>query len=128
MPARRATPRRVAPRILFHGPPDRLATLLTDVPAGDQRHAPSATLRGAEVRRLTVRPLDRDRPGASRATLRLPRSTPPGTYTGDAEIGGRTVVIAAEVEPSPRLEAEPRRISIQAAPGETVTIDVTLVN
>jgi hypothetical protein len=105
-----------------------VTTLLTNIPAGDPRQPPTATLRGVEVRRLTLRPLDPDRPGASRATLRLPGSTPPGTYEGVAEIGCQRLDIAAEVEPSARLEAEPRRISIQAGPGETVTIALTLVN
>ena len=61
-------------------------------------------------------------------TLRLPRSTPPGTYEGSAEIEGRTVPIVAEVEARPLAQAEPRRIVLEAAPGETATVDVTLVN
>lgn len=61
-------------------------------------------------------------------TLRLPKSTPPGTYEGSAEIEGRTVPIVAEVEARPLAQAEPRRVVLDAAPGETATVDVTLVN
>lgn len=116
---------------MFRGPPDRLASLLT-VPgaaaAPEAGQEPAASLLGAEVRGLTVRTLAREGVDARRATLRLPRSTPPGTYQGSAEIEGRKVSIVAEVEQRPRLEADPRRISIEAAPGGTATVDVTLLN
>jgi hypothetical protein len=116
--------------VVFRGPPERLATLLR-APAvralGDER-PPSATLRGAEIRGLKVRPISRDRADVGWATLRLPWSTPPGRYSGSAEIGGQTVSIVAEVEPRPRLEAEPRRITLEADPGGTATVDLELVN
>ena len=63
-----------------------------------------------------------------RAILRLLPTTPPGTYEGSAEIEGRKVPIVAEVERRPRLEAEPRRISVEAGPGETATAELTLLN
>jgi hypothetical protein len=127
---RRAAKARVGERAVFRGPPDRLASLLpsTAVVGPDAERQPSASLRGADVRALTVRRLARGAVGASRATLRLPRSTPPGTYSGSAEIEGRTVPIVVEVEPRPRLEAEPRRITVEAEPGGAATVDVELVN
>jgi hypothetical protein len=76
------------------------------------------------VQAVRVRPL----PDARKVTLRLPRSTPPGTYEGTVEIGGETVPIVAEVEPRPLAQAEPRRIVLEAGPGETAAVDVTLVN
>lgn len=118
-------------RVVFRGPPDRLASLLTTSGAAAKPGAarePEATLRGAEVHGLTVRTLARSGVDARRATLRLPRSTPPGTYEGTATIEGRKVSIVAEVERRPRVETDPRRISIEAAPGQTATVDVTLLN
>ena len=118
-------------RIVFRGPPDRLASLLPVAGAGGAREAgqePAASLLGAEVRGLTVRSLARSGLDARRATLRLPRSTPPGTYQGSAEIEGEKISIVAEVEQRPRLEADPRRISVEVAPGGTAAVDVTILN
>ena len=130
--ARTAGKRPAAERIVFRGPPDRLASLLPVAgAAGAAREAvkePAANLRGAEVRGLTVRTLARSGLDARRATLRLPRSTPPGTYEGSAEIEGQEVPIVAEVEERPRLEADPRRLSVEVAPGGTASVDVTILN
>jgi hypothetical protein len=115
---------------VFRGPPDRLASLLPSTSAVglDVEQQPRASLRGADVRRLTVRRLARGDAHARRVTLRLSRTTPPGKYSGSAEIEGRTVPIVAEVEPLPRLGAEPRRIAVEAEPGGAATVDVQLVN
>ena len=118
-------------RIVFRGPPDRLASLLPPSAAAVEEEAaatPAASLRGAEVRGLSVRRPGRAGTGTRRATLRLPRSTPPGTYRGSAEIGGELVPIVAEVEGRSRIEAEPRRLELEAGPGESVAVDVTLLN
>ena len=124
-PRRRTTgAKAAAERIVLRGPPDRLDTLLPAAAAAEPTRAASASLVGTEVRALRVRPLA----DARRVTLRLPRSTPPGTYEGSAEIEGRTVPIVAEVEARPLAQAEPRRLVLEAAPGETATVDVTLVN
>lgn len=118
-------------RVVFRGPPDRLASLLPEVRAAAAREPvkePTATLRGAEVRGLTVRTLARSGLGARRLTLRLPRSTPPGTYEGSAEIEGQEIPIVAEVEERPRLEADPRRLSVEVAPGGTASVELTILN
>lgn len=118
-------------RVVFRGPPDRLASLLTGTGAPakqDAAPAPGAKLRGAEVHGLTVRTLARSGVDARRATLRLPRSTPPGTYEGTAEIEGRKVPIVAEVEGRARVETHPRRVSVEVAAGQTATVDVKLLN
>lgn len=129
--ARRASKPPDRERIVFRGPPDRLASLLAAPAAAGEPEAaqePAASLLGAEVRGLTLRSLARAGVDARRATLRLPRSTPPGTYRGSAEIEGQKVPIEAQVEPRPRLEADPRRISVEVAPGGTAAVDVTLLN
>jgi hypothetical protein len=131
MTPRQRTAAKASPRVVFRGPPDRLASLLPLPGTPETPEAapePAASLLGAEVRALTVRPLAREGVDARRATLRLPRSTPPGRYEGSAEIEGRKVAIVAEVEQRPRLEADPRRISVEVAPGGTASVDVTLLN
>jgi hypothetical protein len=128
---RRAGDSGVQERIVFRGPPDNLATLFPAAAApakADTGREPEAKLLGAEVRGLTVRAPARAALDVRRATLRLLPTTPPGTYEGSAEIEGRKVPIVAEVERRPRLEAEPRRISVEAGPGEKATADVTLLN
>lgn len=135
--ARGAAKSRARARVVFRGPPDRLGSLLPK-PAGAADRAaaavqepatePEASLEGADVRTLTVRSLERAGVEAQRATLRLPRTTPPGTYEGSAVIDGQTVAIVAEVERRPRLEADPRRVALEVAPGETATVAVTLLN
>jgi hypothetical protein len=117
--------------VVFRVPPDRLASLLTGAQIAGAPEAsigPEARLRGADVRRLTVRPVARGDVEARKATLRLPRWTPPGRYEGSAQIAGRELAIVAEVQPRARLEAHPSRLSIDASPGEKVTADVTLLN
>ena len=134
-PRRRAATAGASEQVVFRGPPDRLASLLR-APAGPRDleqtggagPPASARLEGADVRALRVRPISREGGDVTRATLRLPRSTPPGTYTGSAEIDGQTVPIVAEVEPRPRLEAEPHRITVEADPGGTATVELELVN
>ena len=61
-------------------------------------------------------------------TLRLPGSTPPGRYEGSAEIEGQEIPIVAEVEERPRLEADPRRLSVEVAPGGTASVELTILN
>ena len=125
-PRRAAKSRKAAAAepVVFKGPPDRLASLVPV--ATEAGAAPSVSLEGTEVRALRVRPLAREGPGL--ATLRLSASTPPGTYTGTAELEGETVPIVAEVEPRPSLRSEPRRVVVEAEPGTTATVEVTLAN
>jgi hypothetical protein len=61
-------------------------------------------------------------------TLRLPRSTPPGTYEGAVEIGEAALPIVVEVEPSPRLEASPSLLAFESSPDAEVTSNVSILN
>ena len=65
---------------------------------------------------------------AMRLQFTLPESTPPGTYNGNVNIGGKSHPITVEVEPRPYLEISPRQLSLQVSPGTEVDIDFTLVN
>jgi hypothetical protein len=104
-------------------------TSLVALPDGpDASGGPKALLEGAEVRGLAVRPLTREGPPTSKVTLRLPKTTPPGSYAGSVEIGGRQVPVVVEVEPRPKLEVSPARLSFEVEPGAEVTAGVTLFN
>jgi len=115
-------PRAKAEPVVFRGPPDRLATLM---PAVGAPEGAEATLKGVEVRTLAVRPTEGD---AHKATLKVSKTTPPGTYKGTAVIEGKEVPIVAEVEGKARLDAHPRRVAVEAAPGARHTVELTLVN
>jgi hypothetical protein len=129
-PARRAAARKAkakAQPVVFRGPPDRLASLVPAETAGPA--AAEATLKGAEVRTLAIRSAERiGKAEALKATLKLPKTTPPGTYKGTATIEGKEVPIVAEVEERARLDAHPRRVALEAAPGARQTVELTLLN
>jgi hypothetical protein len=125
-PKQRRKPAAAAP-LTFRGPPHRLASLVPLPEAAERVHA-EAQLEGAEIDRLAVRPLRRVGLPLGRATLRLPKSTPPGTYRGSVAIAGREVPVVAEVEPRPRLDAAPSSVSLEVEPGGEATVDVTVLN
>jgi len=127
-PRQRATEASRAQPVTFRGPPHRLATLvpLPDEPSALRQR--EARLEGAEIRGISIRPLKREGVNMARLTLRMPKSTPPGTYAGTLEVGGEGRPIVVEVEPRPRLEVSPPRLSVEPAPGAEVTAEVQLVN
>jgi hypothetical protein len=68
-------------------------------------------------------------PSVAVLKLRLPRSTPPGTYEGAAELGGRSVPVVADVQPLHCLRATPSSASLQGVtPGKPVPLEISLVN
>src|SRR5918912_2181382 len=91
--------------VAFRGPPHRLSSLVELPDAPHALGEPKALLEGAEIRGLGVRALTREAPGFGKVTLRLPKSTPPGTYSGSVEVGGRKLPVVVEVEPRPKIEA-----------------------
>lgn len=125
----RATPTQAEP-VVFRGPPDRLASLLPGslVPAEPAEAEPAVNLTGADVHGFRVQSRARAGEDARTATLRLPGTTPPGTYAGSAHIGGREVAIVAHVERRPRLRAHPRRLELEVEAGATSTVELTLLN
>jgi hypothetical protein len=126
-PRARTAPRAAAP-VAFRGPPHRLSSLV-DLPAAPETLGePRALLEGAEIRGLGLRPLTREGRGVGKLMLRLPKSTPPGTYSGSVELGGRKHPVVVEVEPRAKVEASPPRLSFEAGPGAEVGAPVTLLN
>ena len=126
-PRQRAARADVTP-LTFRGPPHRLSSLVALPDAQDARAKVEARLEGAEIRKFAVRPLTREGLGMSRVTLGLPKSTPPGTYSGSVALGGQEVPIVVEVEPRPRLDVDPSRLSLEIEPGAEVSTDVTVLN
>jgi hypothetical protein len=125
---RARTARPAAAPVAFRGPPHRLSSLVQLPDAPDALGEPRALLEGAEIRGLGVRALTREGPGVGKLTLRLPKSTPPGTYSGSVELAGRTHPVVVEVEPRPKIEASPPRLTVEADPGAEVSAGVTLLN
>lgn len=66
--------------------------------------------------------------GLTRLRLRVPKTTPPGTYKGSAEIGKTRQPIVVEVQPQRQLRFFPSRTSIDAQPGEHVDLTLALAN
>lgn len=60
--------------------------------------------------------------------LRVPRTTPPGTYRGTVEIEDQRKPLVVEVEPRTRIRILPKRATIQSRPGKRAELKLTLIN
>jgi hypothetical protein len=120
--------RAAKPRLTFRGPPHRLTSLVALPDGADDVGRPTALLEGAEIHGFAVRPMTREGLNMGKATLRLPKSTPPGTYAGSVEIGGRQMAVAVEVEPRPKIDVSPSRLTFDVEPGAEAGAEVTLIN
>lgn len=83
-----------------------------------------------DVARLTPAPLHVAPVGSAAAYLRfsLPETTPPGSYSGTAELGGAEYPVVAEVEPYVSLRVAPTILTFSGAPGDSVNVHVTVLN
>ena len=111
----------------FRGGPTRLAATLNLSPSDSKTGSVEVILKDA-VGRIAVRPITREDPSRSLLRLRLPRTTPPGTYEGTVRIGDTMMPFVAQIEPRPQLRFFPGRLIISAAAGAMVDSDLTLVN
>jgi hypothetical protein len=111
-------------QLRFTGRPDRLEAVLPDVSIEEEA---TAILEGADVPRFRLRPLAGDA-SAVRATLKLPATTPPGTYRGVVRIGERELPAAVQVEPHQRARSHPPRLSVEAGPGSSVPVELVVAN
>jgi hypothetical protein len=114
--------------VAFRGPPHRLSSLVELPDRSEVLGEPTALLEGAEIRGLSVRQLTNKGRGFGKVTLRLSRSTPPGSYAGSVELGDTQVPVVVEVEPRPRVEASPSRLAAEVEPGGELEAAVTLLN
>jgi len=65
---------------------------------------------------------------ATRLRLVLPESTPPGTYKGTVQVGDARYPIEAQVDAYRHLRLSPSRLSLEAAAGSEVEVELTVVN
>lgn len=125
---RRRRPAKDATPLTFTGPPNHLTTLVPLPDAPDHEVTAEAQLEGAEVERLAVRPLTREGLAMGRVRIRLPKSTPPGSYRGSVTVAGQEVPFVAEVEPRENVDVVPSDLKLEVEPGAGVTTDLTLLN
>jgi hypothetical protein len=64
----------------------------------------------------------------TRFVLRLPGSTPPGTYYGALHIGEQTHPLEAVVDASPKLVLMPSRLTLTVAPGHEELVELLATN
>jgi len=114
--------------LTFRGPPHRMTSLIALPDRAEDVGRPTALLEGAEIHGFAIRPLTSEGLNMGKATLRLPKSTPPGRYAGSVEIGGRQTAVTVEVEPRPKIDVTPSRLTFEVEPGAEVTAGATLLN
>lgn len=131
-PAPRRTSARAKPALaslVASGPPRRLSF---DLPAATAVEAASqpieATLKGAKISKITLSARGLDRGRAPRIKVRVDPLTPPGRYEGTATIGKTKIPLVADVQASTNVRTTPAMIEVSPAPGESVTVSVTLLN
>lgn len=66
--------------------------------------------------------------GVSRLHLELPKTMPPGTYTGSLAIEDKTQPLILEVEPRRRIRFYPKRAFVCSKAGERVELCLTMIN
>ncbi|MFY9570878.1 MAG: hypothetical protein WAV20_05730 [Blastocatellia bacterium] len=111
----------------FRGGPTRLAAALR-LPESDLASKSVEVILKDTVGRIALRPVTRTDPSLSLIRLRLPRTTPPGTYEGTVRVGDKLMPFVAQIEPRPHLRFFPGRLIITAPAGAMVDADLTLVN
>lgn len=126
-PARRRV-KADAPPLTFRGPPTRLTSLVELSEAPDAGVTAEGEIEGAELQALAVRPLNREGLPIGRVRIRLPKSTPPGTYEGSVTIEGKERTVVAEVEPREDVDVFPSYLPLEVEPGAEATAAVTLLN
>ena len=94
-------------QLLLAGPPWKLQAVAQLDAAGEKVAVIKLQLAGEPaLHRATIRPFG---PGTSEIRLKLPRDTPPGTYRGEASLGGETHAVVVQVTPVVRTRVTPRQ-------------------
>lgn len=111
------------------GPPRRLSFDLPAAAASEAANQPiAATLKGAKISKVALSARGVDRGRLPRIKVRVDPLTPPGRYEGTATIGKTTIPLVADVQPSTNVRTTPTMIEVSPAPGEAITVAVTLLN
>lgn len=111
----------------FRGGPTRLSAAIT-LPESDSADKSVEVILKDTVGRIAVRPVIREDPALSLVRLRLPRTTPPGTYEGTVRVGDKMLPFVAQIEPRPQLRIFPGALKVTASPGAMVDEDLTVIN
>jgi hypothetical protein len=77
---------------------------------------------------LAVRPLRSTPPMVSTLSFRLPKSTPPGSYKGNMELGDKRIPIVVDVESRSSLRFIRPKITLRGVPGARMRKELTLLN
>lgn len=112
----------------FRGAPTRLSALLELPEALGPANGCRVTLADGNWLPLNVRRHRSKAPMISTLSFRLPRSTPPGSYQGSAELGGKQVPITVDVEPRRRLRFIPSKLVYRGESGTGFSDEVILLN
>ncbi len=117
---------RTGDEVLLLGPPRNLSGRVA-YPVAKSQVAPVSISVGdaTTVYRATLRPAG---PGTSELRLRLPGDTAPGTYTGEATLGGKPRRVRVQVEPLMRLTIEPRQTIISVSAGRPAEFSLFVTN
>src|ERR1035438_2913641 len=110
----------------FKGAPTRLTATLPS-PEGAARSG-RLILPGKDPLPLTIRRVRSIAPSLAVLSVRLPKSTRPGSYAGSAEVGGKQIPVVIEVEARPRLRFLPPKVSFRGSPGARLRTKVTVLN
>jgi hypothetical protein len=111
------------------GSPRRLTLTSALLAAADEGELvlPETLAAFAESRTVAV-PVRRRRDGSVKLKLRLPPTTPPGTYTAELHAAGEVHPVSIEVAPAPRLRIDPPSTDFVAEANGTAEARVTLTN
>jgi hypothetical protein len=77
---------------------------------------------------VSVRPLRSAAPMISLLSFRLPKSTPPGSYAGDMELGEKRIPIVVDVESRRSLRFIHSKFTHKGMPGAKIKTQLTLLN
>jgi hypothetical protein len=112
----------------FRGTPTRLLATFQLPEAFLPSNVCRVTLPDRDSLPLAVRRLRSITPILSTLSFRLPKSTPPGSYPGNAELGKMRIPIVVDVEPQFRLRFIPPKFVHRGRLGGGISAELTLLN
>lgn len=113
-------------QVLLAGPPWKLQAVVNVAVPGERAVVIKLQLAGEPaLHRATVRAFG---PGTSEIRLKLPRDTRPGTYRGEATLGGETHAVVVQVTPAVRTRVIPRQTAVAVEPGGRTEFEILVSN
>jgi hypothetical protein len=112
--------------IMLSGPPHKTAAFVRLDPPESAVVPITMDLAGTRgVYRAYVTPFGH---GTSEVRLELPRATPPGTYRGQASLGGKRLGVLVDVEAVVRIGVQPKRTALAGEPGSRQEFRISVAN